>query len=232
MILRRISLLVITVLAAVSAALVAPSETRAESAGCGVLPYSYAGWQAKERSAGAAAIVTSLEEPSVTNGHVAAWIGVGGVGEGPGGTDEWLQVGVSAFSEPGSSSIYYEVAVPRSAPRYVEVASSVPVGVAHRMAVLEMAHRTSWWRVWVDGKPVSPPIKLPGSHAAWTPQAVAESWNGGSPSCNRYAFRFSRLLQAGGPGGAWAPFRSHVRMSDVGYQVLGSGSTAFVATVD
>jgi hypothetical protein len=232
MILRRISLLVATVLAVAPILLVAPSETHAGSVGCGVLPYSYAGWQARETSAGVAAIVTSLEAPSVENGHVAAWVGVGGVGQGPGGTDEWLQVGVSAFSTPSSSNIYYEVAVPGAAPQYTEVMSAVPVGVSHRMAVLEMVHRRSWWRVWVDGKPASPPIKLAGSHGAWTPQAVGESWNGGSPSCNRYAFRFASVLQAGGPGGAWKPFQRHVRMSDVGYRVLSSGSATFVATAD
>lgn len=230
--LRRSITVLVTALAALPVLLVVPSQTHAESVSCGVLPYSYAGWGARTTASGVAAIVTSLEDPTVENGHVAAWVGVGGVGQGPGGTNEWLQVGVSAFSTLGVSSIYYEVAQPGAPPRYVEVAADVLVGVSHRLAVLEMAHRRSWWRVWVDGRPVSPPIRLPGSAGAWSPQAVAESWNGGKGSCNKYAFRFARLLQAEGPGGGWTPFRAHVRMSDVGYRVLSSSSAAFIATAD
>lgn len=228
---RRLALLCATAAAAATGALTAPSGSQAERAACGA-EYSYAGWQARDTSAGVAAVLTTLEEPSVRNGHVAAWVGVGGVGAGPDGADEWLQVGVSAFSAPGSSSIYYEVTQPHRPPRYVQVASSVPVGEPHRVAILEMAHRPSWWRVWVDGQPVSQPIELVQSHAAWSPQAVAESWNAGTGGCNSYSFRFDRLLRAGGPGGDWRPFQEHVPLADRGYRVLSSGAAAFVATSD
>jgi hypothetical protein len=226
---RRLLILAASAVALTAAFLAGAPATHAEASGCGVAPYSYAGWQARDTAAGVAAIVTPLEVPAVENGHVAAWVGVGGVGEGPDGTDAWLQVGLSAFTEPGSSNIYYEVKAPGDVPRYVQVASSITVGVAHRLAVLEMAHRPSWWRVWVDGQPVSPPVKLPGSHGAWTPQAIGESWNGGTPACNRYAFRFARLLRAGGPGGDWHPLQRYVPLADTGYRVERSGSAAFVA---
>ena len=39
------------------------------------------------------ATVTMTTGPRVAGGHVAAWVGVGGVGLGPNGTDQWLQVG-------------------------------------------------------------------------------------------------------------------------------------------
>jgi len=227
---RRVIPALCAALLAVPAALVFPASTRADTAACGVVPYAYAGWESRTSAFGAAAIVTSLEAPTVASGHVAAWVGVGGVGQGPDGSDEWIQAGVSSFASPGTGSIYYEVARPNAAPQYVEVAQGVEVGASHRIAVLEMAHRRSWWRVWIDGRPASPPIELPGSHGTWAPQAVAESWNGGMQSCNRYAFRFERILTAGGPGGRWQPFRSGVRISDAGYRVLSSRPASFIAT--
>ena len=47
----------------------------------------------------------AARRPNVLHGHVAAWVGVGGAGLGPGSTDEWLQVGISARPERGSRAL-------------------------------------------------------------------------------------------------------------------------------
>src|SRR5690242_18766525 len=56
--------------------------------------YSYAGLGAPSRAFGVSAVVTPLNAFDVLNGHVAGWVGVGGPGEGPGGSNEWLQIGL------------------------------------------------------------------------------------------------------------------------------------------
>ena len=96
-------------------------------------------------------------------------------GLGPGGSDEWLQIGLSGFAG-GVSSVYYEVARPGRAPLYTELKTDVRPGETHRIAVLEQHGRAGWWRVWLDGRAASRPIYLPGSHGRWTPMATAESW--------------------------------------------------------
>lgn len=138
-----------------------------------------------------AATLVVQTQPQIEHGHVAAWVGVGGVGLGPGGSDEWLQAGYAANG--AGSDLYYEVARPDSAPRYHSVGLVADPGEAHRVAVIEMQRRAGWWRIWVDGAPVSQPIFLPASHDRWPPIVTSESWNGGVPSCNAFAYRFSTI---------------------------------------
>src|SRR5437588_1222470 len=144
---------------------------------CATKQYSYAGFAASHQSFGVSARITPLASPDVLDGHVAAWVGVGGPGQGPRGTDEWLQVGLSAFPDGGASTVYYELALPNQAPQYSEVRSGIPAGESHRVTVLEMLHRPSWWRVWLDNHAVTKPIYLPESNRRWSAIATAESWN-------------------------------------------------------
>src|SRR5579884_3546614 len=147
---------------------------------CGSGGYSYAGLGAQSRAAGISATVTPLGPFDVLDGHVAGWVGVGGPHEGPGGSDEWLQIGLSGFPGVAGSDVYYDVALPHHAPAYHEVATNLPVGTSVEVTVLELRARPDWWRVWLNGKPVSRPIRLPQSHDRWTPIATAESWDGGT----------------------------------------------------
>src|SRR4051812_20995130 len=147
----------LTLLPVVAALVGAPSALA-----CGTAGYSYAGISAPGHAYGIGATVTPLAGFDVVNGHVAGWVGVGGPRQGPGGTDEWLQVGLSGFAGVASSSIYYEVTRPNGNPTYHEVSGDVPLGQAVRVAVLEMHKRPNWWRVWVNGSPASEPISLPG----------------------------------------------------------------------
>ena len=86
---------------------------------------------------------------------------VGGTTDGPHGMAEWIQTGLAAFAAQDTSQIYYEVTVAGGQPHYTELAANVGDGVSYHLSVLQMAHRASWWRIWVNGKPVSPPIDPP-----------------------------------------------------------------------
>lgn len=192
--------------------------------------YGYAGLQSIRRAHGVRATITALARPYVESGHVAAWIGVGGPRQGPGGTDEWIQVGLAAFQNAQDSKLYYEVAEPGKTPVYHEILNRVDAGQRVRVAVLEMSRRPSYWRVWVNGEAVSPAIYLPGSGGArWRPIATAETWDGGRQACNGFGYRFDRLGVAGWRGGSWLRFRSGYRWEDPGYRVVVRRRAAFRA---
>src|SRR5215217_8415611 len=184
---------------------------------------------ATPRAHGVSATLTALSRPQVDDGHVAAWVGVGGAGQGPNGSDAWIQIGLSAF--PGSGSgLYYEVARPGSSPHYVELAGGVRNGDRFRVAVLEMSGRPDHWRVWLNGKPVSAPVQLRGSSGNWRPMATAESWAGDGAACNRFNYRFDGVQVAAANGGSWSPFVGGQTFLDSGYRLLDRGRASFVAT--
>ena len=177
----------------------------ARALGCGNSNgYSYAGIGAPTRAFGISALITPLDAFDILNGHVAGWVGVGGPGEGPNGTNEWIQIGYSGYPSITGSDIYYEVALPGRIPTYHQVSAGVPNGTLAKVTVLEMYHRPNWWRVWLDHKPVSPPIRLPDSHGRWSPIATAESWDGGTgATCNTFLYSFRHVSIARAPGGGW-----------------------------
>ena len=178
--------------------------------------YTYAGHQATRTGHGVRATITAVREPDVAAGHVAGWIGLGGPGLGPNGTDMWIQTGIA--SVPGLGTfVYAEIAQPHRTPRFVLLEENVPVGESRRLAVLEMSKRPERWRIWVDGHPVTKPIHLRGSAERWSPIATAESWNGGERTCNRFAFRFERVSVSHGRGGSWFAFRPGYHFRDGDY---------------
>jgi hypothetical protein len=215
--------LVLAAVAASSSAPAAPAQSHACAGG-----YTYAGRLSATRAHGVRATLTALSKPEVSAGHVAAWVGVGGVGQGLNGTDAWIQIGLSAF--PGSESrLYYEIARPGVSPTYVELESKVGTGDRFRVAVLEMSQRPDHWRVWLNGKPVSEPVELRGSSGRWRPMATAESWAGTSSACNTFNYRFEGVRVAGATGGSWRSFVGGHTFLDSGYRLVGSRST-FVAS--
>jgi hypothetical protein len=179
--------------------------------------YTYAGHQAVGTGHGVRAMITQVREPEVAAGHVAGWVGVGGPGEGPNGTDEWVQVGLATVADD-TPFLYAEVTRPGSQPAFTMLEQDVPVGASRRVAVLEMSGRPNWWRVWVDGDPVTNPIFLRGSSLRFSPIATAESWNGGQAACNLFSFRFEHVSVSHGLGGSWHP-------CEPGYQFHDSGSS-------
>src|SRR5262245_37392201 len=96
----------------------APVAAEAGSA-CGPAGYAYAGIQPGQAGYGVSVRLTSLAQPVVQSGHVAGWVGVGGPGQGPGGSDLWLQVGLNGL--PGTTNkLYYEVMRPGVGQTYAE----------------------------------------------------------------------------------------------------------------
>jgi len=222
--LRLLLLLGLAAVAASSSAPAAPAESRACAGG-----YTYAGRLNATRAHGVGATLTALAKPEVASGHVAAWVGVGGVGQGANGTDAWIQIGLSAF--PGSESrLYYEIARPGVPPTYIELESQIRTGERFKVAVLEVAKRPDFWRVWLNGKAVSAPVELRGSSGRWRPIATAESWAGGGSACNEFNYRFEGVRVASATGGSWRSFVGGHTFLDSGYRVLDRGHTGFVAT--
>jgi hypothetical protein len=212
---------------ATSALLLGP-PANAGTSSCGTSGYAYAGVGSSARGYGIATRLTATTAPQVLNGHVAGWVGVGGPAMGPNGSDEWLQVGLSAFPGSSTSSLYYEVAQPRQAPSYHELEAGLPAGTKRKVAVAELAGRPSWWRVWVDDKPASDPVYLPGSHGAWRPLATTETWGAGSRVCNRFRYRFDAVSIATRPGG-WQRLGRHYTFQDHGYRIRPLGAARFIA---
>jgi hypothetical protein len=216
------SLRILAVAAAtLAAACAAALPARAASASCGAARYSYAGVLGGAAQFGVGARIAATRAPSIARGHVAGWVGVGGVGKGPGSTDEWLQVGISATPSQ-KLALYYELALPGRAQRYVLLEQGVRVGRSFDVAVRELPARPGFWRVWVDGAPVTPAIALPGSHGAWRPVATAESWNGGvRGTCNRFGFRFRDVKVVSEAGGDWRPLEIDRVLATAGYHLRG-----------
>jgi hypothetical protein len=219
---------VFSVVLALTAMGAAPATPGAK--GCGAPGYAYAGMVKLTPAHGIAARVTALAEPIVEKGHVAAWIGVGGPGQGPNDTDEWLQVGLNKRAG-NSGALYYEIAT-AGAVKYVGLDQNVPARRQYRVAVLEVAGRPNVWRVWVDGRPVSKPIYLPASHESLTPMALGESWDGGRTACNRYAYRFRRIALAAAPGGSWQGLRTANLTQDPGYRAVRSRDSGFTVLTE
>jgi len=206
-----------TLVAAVALAAVIAFATPAQAARCGK-SYSYAGLVSARPANGVRATLEALTVPRVSSGHVAGWVGVGGPGAGPNGETEWIQVGYSGL-HGGESHLYYEVTPPNGAPRYVAVDLHVRPGERHTVAVHEVRGRRDWWRVRVDGRPVSAPVYLPGSHGRWRPVATAESWNAGTGWCNGFAYRFSRVYVSTRSNLRWRRLRPGYTLQDPGYRI-------------
>ena len=213
--------------------IVAPAQAGdSRVSGCTHTEFQYAGLQSNITAHGVRATITQLRFPTVTDGHVAGWVGVGGVDAGPKGQPEWLQAGYAAFSPSKTTDLYYEVTLLGKIPAYHQVLTNVQPGQKHDIAVLEVQGRNSWWRVWVDGKPVSPELHLVGSHDTWYPQATSENWNGGTGTCNAFAYRFSNVRLAQQNGGVWENANNRQLFQDPGYQVTQTSRipSDFVAT--
>ena len=213
-------------------ATVALSGGAARALACGnSTGYSYAGLASPSNAFGISATISPLDAFDVFNGHVAGWVGVGGPGLGPGGTNEWLQIGLSGFPGIDGSDIYYEVAQPGRYPTYHQVAANLPVGTVAKVTVLEMHTQPNHWRVWLNHKPVSPAIYLPESHNRWSPIATAESWDGGNGGmCNTFLYRFRKVSIAHKAGGGWHRLTHAYPIKSATTKVRRSpGASAFLA---
>ena len=197
------SLRLLSVTAAVAAVALASGAARALACG-NSQGYASTRIGGSSDTFGISAQIAQTTPFDILNGHVAGWVGVGGPHEGPHGSSEWLQVGSAAFPGIFGSDLYYEVVLPGRYPMYHEISNGIAVGAYTKVTVLEMHKRPNVWRVWVNHKPVSPPIRLPGSHDGLKAAATSESWDGGTAgTCNDYAYSFRHVALAGAPGGDW-----------------------------
>jgi hypothetical protein len=178
---------------------------------------------------GVAADITPTATPAVRDGHVAGWVGVGGYGVGPGGTDEWIQIGVIAVPNK-TPAIYYEVSRPGKQPVRTIVRERVAIGERHRFAVVELSSRVNWWRALLDGRPVGDAVFLAGSHARFHAQMMGESYTGLSDgTCNAYAFSFQHLSLSTKREGLWSVPRHLTLFQDLNYLLDRKSRTSFVA---
>src|SRR5437763_2512820 len=79
------SRLTVVAVATLAAACALSASAKAATKGCGQAGYTYAGVQSTGPARGISASLTALRTASVTSGHVAAWVGVGGPGQGANG---------------------------------------------------------------------------------------------------------------------------------------------------
>ena len=162
--------------------------------------YTYGGVEANQTRSGARAKIVLKQTAKVAWGHAAAWVGVGGPGKGPSGTDQWLQSGYAGF-DTGETFIYYEVTKPNKAPQFHPIGADIKPGESHEVAVFETKKNT--WRVKLDGKWASPEIVLPESDGTFKPQLLGESWSGGTGKCNQYQYEFKKVQLSSAVGGSW-----------------------------
>jgi hypothetical protein len=210
--------------------LVAALAAAPHALACTSSGYTYAGLSSSSRAHGVTARLTAIGAPSVADGHVAGWVGVGGPGDGPNGTDEWIQVGFSGFVGSPDSNLYYEVTRAGSSPQYIQVQTNLPPGTSMRVAVLEVRRRPNSWRVWVDGQPVSKPIYLPQSDGAWPAIATAESWlSTAGSACNGFGYRFDDIRIAQQAGGGWQNLTDPLRIRTGVNRLLSATGASFEA---
>jgi hypothetical protein len=190
--------------------------------------YSYNGVQSPTRAYGISGSLTLSSRSIVDVGHAAAWVGVGGAGMGPGGSDEWIQAGI-AHDAGGQDVLYYEYKRPGDAhATYIPLQVANP-GQSHSFVVYERAAQRDSWAVIVDGVKISPPVTLPGSHGLFQPVATAENWDGGvAGTCNQYGYAFSNLAVRSEYKGTWQAFDLSRVLRDPAYQLAlrPSGFTA------
>jgi hypothetical protein len=214
----------IALVAAALALLPAPAAAK-PAAPCGHAGYSYAGLGGLTAVGGVAATIRLNNAPQVAAGHVAAWVGLGGYGAGPQGSNAWVQAGI--ITKAGFPPLlYYEVTRPGAEPELV-VLGTAEIGRDYRIAVRE-GQRDNYWRVDLDGRNVSPGLFLPGSHNAWEGTATTESWNDNAPVCNRFDVGF-RTVEVRGDSGLWRPFGRAVALEAPGYAIASRTASSFRA---
>jgi hypothetical protein len=200
-------------------------QTAIPATSCSPQPYAYAGLFSNTPAQGIQAVVTTVAIPQVPAGHVAGWIGVGGPNAAPNGKAEWLQTGVNTQAGVGSE-LYAEIVQPGVAIKYMTLVPAVEPGSSYHLTVAELPGQPNMWHVLVNGKPATDGINLPGS-GSFAPMAMSESWNGGTPSCNGFEYRFDNLKIT--TNGSWKALKSSSVISNLGYKVIDRTPAGFTA---
>jgi hypothetical protein len=185
-----------------------PEASALEASSCQPYNYSYGGVSFPNASHGIRAQITISSPPHVENGHLAAWIGIGGEGMGESGSDEWLQAGLASQKTETGGLIHYlyiETATGGAAAKETFI-QNAEIGKSYLISILEVKNRPGWWRVWLNGEPISEPYHLSFSQylsPSPPPQVFAESWIETPQACNHFNYKFTHIAMAYQPGGAW-----------------------------
>jgi hypothetical protein len=221
LLLRQGFVLVCGLIVALAATPVVPSAVgRAEGAAVACKGYSYAGLQGWKPVSGLRATIRVVRTPSVGDGHVGGWIGIGGPRLGPGGSDQWLQAGYAGFGD-GRLQMYYEITLPGQAAAYHMLKEQAAAGETHTISIQELPGQGGRWRVWLDGEAASPVYNLKGSHGKYMPQGIGENWTPSS-KCNTFDWLFTNvrvLLPSGRARWTIGSRTPPYKWQDTGYKV-------------
>jgi hypothetical protein len=190
---------------------------------CGNPGYSYAGLLGSLPVHGISASISAPLTPTVQSGDVSAWIGVGRTRV----TGRRGSIRAGLLTLAGSTpQLFYDVRRYRTGEWHRFLGPTVNPGEAHRVSIREIPWRAGYWRVFMDGRRVSGPIKLMRQLRGKYALATAESWDGGTPTCNEFSFHFGPVRAR--QDGPWRRLRIRGVLQDPGYSVV-RRSTAFVA---
>jgi hypothetical protein len=139
-----------------------------------------------------------------------------------------MQIGYSGF-DTGVAQVYYEVALPNKPPRYYTVVARLLPSAKNLLSVLEVGSKRGSWRVWLNNKAVSPVTALPQSHGRFAPQAIGETWNGGTTKCNVWGYGFGAVQVAAAPGGSWQQGKAGFKWQNRQQVLVKTSSNSFNA---
>jgi hypothetical protein len=191
---------------------------------CGKPGFSYAGIATSRPVHGIRGWLSAPLDPQVRSGDVSGWIGVGRTQTT--GKRGILRVGLLA-SARGSLRLYHERRL-RTGQWRRFLGPTVAAGERHKVAIVEMAHRRTFWRVWIDDQAVTNPIHLPRARHGKYAMATGESWDGGTPTCNRLDYFFGPVTVR---GRYWHRLSSGQVVEDPGYAVVRRTVGVFNATM-
>lgn len=234
---RQLSVIALVALLGVVVAglLATPVRSQVSAVSCAGPGYSYGIFASDGRFHGISGTIRELKQAIVQHGHVAGWLNIGDGAAGPHHTKEWLQVGLNRAEGSSSSHLYYEVYAPgvSDSDHYHELLAAVPLGEAHQIALLEMHDRPNVWRVWVDGKPVSPPYTMPHPAGGWSVDVAGETWDGGVvTTCNAFSYAIENVRAAAAAGGVWRKVGSGSTVDNVPYRIRQWVSGDFIAELE
>lgn len=190
---------------------------------CGKPGYSYAGVMTARQTGGVRAVISARVSPQVESGDVSGWIGVGRVSvDGKRGL-----VRVGLLAEPdGTIRLYYET---RKSDGWVRrLGPEVQPGERHRVKVSRVRHTHKQWHVVIDGQQVGSAFRIGDGWRRLRAVATAESWDGGTPTCNHFLYSFGQVQTRDRDG--WRSVRSRQLIQDPGYKVLHQHKSWFLAT--
>ena len=123
----------------------------------------------------------------------------------------------------GTIRLYYE-------PGSVRAGSDPEVqpGERHFVKIARILRTHKRWEIRIDGNRIGHSFTLGQGWTKLRAVATAESWDGGTPTCNHFLYAFGKVKTRGQHG--WRGVQSRKLIQDPGYMLLRSHRARFVAT--